>query len=163
MGGVAMHATPPCGGIYQSGHGKSTGREPSSRSLRKDTGDVPHLAARTDRGLAVEMNGGSGNFEPAPKILDLAANEVGHFHPAVADRLGERPARYRPDMLLELRYRSSVESPMAGIVHPRSNFVDEQSPVAALHKHLDCQHAHIVEGLRDGLGDPARLLGGVGG
>src|SRR5580700_673454 len=126
MSGEAMHATPPCGGIYQNGRGKSTGGNPSRpSSLRKDTGDVPHLAARTDRGLAVEVQGGSGDFKPAAKVLDLAADEVGHFHTAVADWLGERPASHRPDMLLELRYRSTVQGPMAGIVHPRRNFVDD--------------------------------------
>src|SRR5580700_11254812 len=112
-----MHATPPSGGPYQNGVEKSTNHGPplSRSSFRKDTSDVPHFAARARGGLAVKMDGGSGNFEPALEILYFAADEISHFHATVADRFGERPAGYRPDMLLELRHRGPIQRPMAGI------------------------------------------------
>src|SRR5271154_5663783 len=90
----------------------------SARSVGKKPGHMSHLAARPDLGLAVEVHGRSRNAKPAAIILDLAADQVGHLAPAMADRLAERPAGHRPDMLLELRHRGAVQRPMAGIVPP---------------------------------------------
>src|SRR5580704_9356112 len=160
MGGAAMHATPPCGGVYQTGLEKSTSGGPPGPSVRKHTGDVTHLAAGAYGGLAVEVDGGTGNLQPALEILNLAADEIDHLHTAAADRFGQRPARYRPDMLLELRHRSSVQRPMAGIVHPRRDLVDQELHSVALHKHLHRQYAHIVERLCDRARDPPSLLRG---
>src|SRR5579862_3894419 len=117
---------------------------------------MAHLAAGPHRGLAVKMHRGSWNREPAPVILDLAADEVRHLDAPAADRLAERPAGHRADVLLELRHRGAVERPMAGIVHPRRDLVDQNLAVAQ-HEHLDGEHADIVEFLRNGLGDATRL------
>src|SRR5580693_2053591 len=108
---------------------------------------MPHLAAGPHRTLAVKMHRRPGNREPAPVILDLAADEVRHLDPAAADRLAERPAGHRADVLLELRYRGAVQGPMARIMHPRRDLVD-QDFAAAQHEHLDREYADIVEFLR---------------
>src|SRR5580704_979548 len=94
-------------------------------SVRKDARHMAHLAAGPHRALAVKMHRRSGNIEPVPVILDLAADEVRHLDPTAADRLAERPAGHRADVLLELRHRGAVEGPMAGIMHPRRDLVDE--------------------------------------
>src|SRR5271154_526294 len=68
----------------------------------KHSGDVAHFAARAHHGLAVKVHRGAGNGEETPVILDFAADEVRHLDAAVANRLGQRPSGYRPDVLLEL-------------------------------------------------------------
>src|SRR5208282_1078238 len=60
----------------------------SSASVGRNPRYLPHLAAGAHRRLAVKMHGGAGNGEPGTIILDLAADEVDHFHAARADRLG---------------------------------------------------------------------------
>ena len=50
--------------------------------------------------------------------------------------------------------------PVAGIVHPRRDLVDEQRAAVAQHEHLHREHADVSEFLRNGRGDAARLDGG---
>ena len=116
---------------------------------------MAHFAARAHRRLAVKMcTAAPGIVSQRPVILDLAADQVGHLDPAVADGLGQRPAGDRADVLLELRHRRAVERPVSGIVHPRRDLVD-QKPAVAQHEHLDREHADIGEFLRDRFGDAA--------
>ena len=105
------------------------------------------------------MHSGAGNLEPGAVILDLAADEIDHFHTAMADRCSQWPTGHRPDVLLELRHRGAVERPVPGIVDTRRNLVDEEGAVTQ-HEHLHRQHADIGEFVRDRLSDPPRLLSG---
>src|SRR3984957_20333716 len=110
---------------------------------------MTHLAPGADGRLAVKMHGSAGNTEPFSITFDLMADQIDHFHAAMADGLCERPAGDRADVLLELRHRGSVERPMAGIMYPRRDLVDEDVAVAQ-HEHLHREHADIVEFLRNG-------------
>ena len=69
---------------------------------RRHFGDMAHLAAGPRRALAVEMHGGAGNRQPLLVAEDVVADQVGHGHLAMADRLAERPAGDGADVLLEL-------------------------------------------------------------
>src|ERR1700728_1425576 len=109
---------------------------------------MPHLAAGAHGGLAVKVQGGAGNVEPSPIILDLMADQIDHFDAAAADRLAERASGHRPDVLLELRHRSAIECPVAGIMDPRRDLVDEKGAVVE-YEHFHGQHADIAELLRD--------------
>jgi len=88
----------------------------------------------------------------ASVIVPSAARRSGQADAAAADGFGQRPAGHRPDVLLELRHRSAVDRPMAGIVNPRCDLVDDKAAVAE-HEHLDRKHADIVKLMRDGFGD----------
>src|SRR5260370_3025972 len=79
---------------------------------------MAHLAAGPHRGLAIKMHRRTGDREPAPVVLDLATDEVRHLDPPATDRLAERPAGHRADVLLELRHRIGIQRPMAGIRPP---------------------------------------------
>src|SRR5882672_367440 len=87
--------------------------------------DMAHLPARPGCALAIEVNGRARFGQPRLVAVDLVPDQIGHGDGAVTDRLAERPARNGPDMLLELRDRGPVERPMAGIVHPRRDLVDQ--------------------------------------
>ena len=58
--------------------------------------------------------------------VDLVADQVVHLDPAEAGGRAERPAADGADMLLELRGRSALDGPVAGIVNPRRDLVDHQ-------------------------------------
>src|SRR4051794_34452288 len=72
------------------GSGGVVGQEP---------GHVAHLAAGTRAVLAVEVYGGIGHAQPPGVVIDLVADQVDHFDPAVTDRPAERPAGHRADVL----------------------------------------------------------------
>src|SRR6185437_2057356 len=61
-------------------------------SIGQEARDVPHLAARAHRDLAVEVHGGARNGQPFSVIVDLVADQIDHFDPALADGLRQRPA-----------------------------------------------------------------------
>jgi hypothetical protein len=122
---------------------------------------MAHLAARPRRALAVEVNGGAGHRQPLLVVEDIVADQVGHGDLAVTNRLAERPAGNRPDVLLELRDRGAVQRPVPGIMHPRRNLVDQhvRSAVSGNDEQFDREHADIVQGVGDLLGDGARVGG----
>jgi len=60
-------------------------------------------------------------------------------------------------MLFELRRQCALDRPMAAVMHPRREFVD-QRPVDGGEK-LDGQHADMAERLGDAGGDGAGFLG----
>src|SRR5277367_2829805 len=124
----------------------STGYGPrlQRRRLGKDAGDVAHLAVRADFELAVEMEGEVWLGEDVAPFLGVLADQVVHFGPAAPGRGAERPAGDGADMLLELRGLGALDRPVAGIVHPRRDLVDDKPLVAvpvADDEHLDRQHA----------------------
>src|ERR1700744_6787185 len=127
--------------------------------LGVDLRDMPHLPAWARRPLAVEMYRCAWNGQPLRVGIDFVADQVGHGHPAVPDGLAERPARNGPDMLLELRNRGPVEGPMSRIMYPRRDLVDQdlRSVVSGDHEQFNRQHADVIEGGRDLLGNAARF------
>src|ERR1700704_4116176 len=136
----------------------------SSSGLAHDPCDMAHLAAVTYGSLAVEMHERAGHGEPLLVGFDLSADQIDHLDTAVTHWLAERPARDGPDVLLELRDGCAVDGPMAGIVHARRNLVDQKGLLRSFadDKHFNCEHAHIVKGACDCLGDVSRV-GGHGG
>src|SRR4051812_35273652 len=90
-------------------------------------GHMAHFAAWPRRPLAIEMNGGARDAEPLLVVADLLADQIGHGDRAVAHWFSKRPAGDRPDMLLELRDGGAVERPMARIVDPRRDLVDQDA------------------------------------
>src|SRR5581483_10453578 len=97
---------------------------PGSAGFRSDLRDMAHLAAGPRRSLAVDVNGCAGNRQPFGIARNLVPDQVGHGDLAMPDRLAERPAGNRADVLLELRDRGAVQRPVPGIMHPRRNLVD---------------------------------------
>src|SRR6185437_10749428 len=61
------------------------------------------------------------------------------------------------DVALELADGTSLDGPVAGVVHARGDLVDHQAlgrgSVGAEVEHLHRQHAHVGEGVGDGTGD----------
>src|SRR5262249_723106 len=125
-------------------------------SIIKKARHVPHLPAGAHGDLAVKVNGGARNGEPFSIVIDLMADQIGHFDPAFTYRFGERPAGHSPNVLLELRNGGAVERPMPGIVDPRCDLVHQQGAIPQ-HEHFHGQHADIVEMMRDCFGDAPRL------
>src|SRR5260370_8058855 len=78
---------------------------------------MAHLPVWPHRLLAVKMDARAGHVQPLTVGCDLVADEIDHLGAAVALRHRQRPARDGPDMLLELRHRTSVERPVARVVH----------------------------------------------
>src|ERR1700759_2600990 len=98
---------------------------------------MDHLAARPRYPLAEEVDGCPWTLEPLLIGIDLVPDQIGHGDLAMPQRLAERPAGDCPYMLLELRDRGAVQRPVAGIVHPRSDLVDQdfRPAVALQHEH----------------------------
>src|SRR5215831_14002840 len=69
-------------------------------SIGKKARHVPHLPAGAHGDLAVKVNGGARNGEPFSIVIDLMADQIGHFDPAFTYRFGERPAGHSPNVLL---------------------------------------------------------------
>src|SRR5205085_7784861 len=61
----------------------------------------------------------------------------------------------RADMLLELRGDRALDRPVAAVVNPRRNLVDERT--VDVREELDRQNADMVQGLRDPQRSVARL------
>jgi hypothetical protein len=92
-----------------------------------------------------------GSAAKAAPGVHFLAQQIDHHRIAVARRVAERPAGDGADMLLELADGAGIERPVAGIVHPRRDLVDDQ--LRALDEQFDRQHADIVEAGGDAPGD----------
>jgi hypothetical protein len=87
---------------------------------------MAHLASRPHSALAVEVQFGlrvGDRFAPA---LDAAPDQVLHDCVGVALGRPERQPADRPHELLELARHAGIDRPMAGIVRPRRQFMDQQ-------------------------------------
>src|SRR2546430_1867411 len=122
---------------------------------------MPHLAAGPRLGFSIKMERSHGLRCEACPIVGLIAQQICHDCIAVAIRIAERPAGNGADVLLELRYRTSIDGPVAGIVDAGSDLVDEDA--FAGHEHLDADDADIVELRGDRSGDVLSLSCGFGG
>ena len=89
-----------------------------------------HLAAGAGLGLAVEVQAFVGLGRQLAPVLDLFAQQVGHFDTGVGRRGAERSAGDGADMLFELVADTAVLGPVAGIMDARSDLVDQQDVVA---------------------------------
>src|SRR5215831_19412770 len=120
---------------------------------------MAHLPAGPRLSLAVDVNGGARNGQPLRVGVDFVSDQIGHGDLAMTNRLSERPAGDGTDMLLELRDRGAVKRPVAGIMHPWRDLVDQDPAGGTIrkHEHLDREHAHIIEGVGYPLRDVARL------
>src|SRR5262249_26768817 len=117
--------------------------------------DMPHFAPGTGLALAVNVHRCSGDREPSGGIVYFGTDQVHHFDaPAQPHRLRQRPARYSPYVLLELRDGRTVDGPVTGIVDARGDLINQHGTPAPFrnHEHFDRKHADIVECL----GDPGR-------
>ena len=126
-------------------------------------GDVAHLAAALDLGLAVQVELYQRVVERLAPFLDVIAEEIFHHSVGVMLDRAQRQTAHRPYELLKLARDAGVDRPMPRIVWARRDLVDEQ--VAGLrHEHLDREHPDEIELLgdmaRDGLG-PHRVSAGI--
>ena len=87
--------------------------------------------------------------------VHIRANQVFHHHIIVPRAIAQRQPRDRADMLLELIDCTAVLRPMAGIMHPRGDFIHDQ-PLAG-DKELDTHHADIIQRIEDLAGDQDRI------
>src|SRR5262249_46898165 len=122
---------------------------------------MTHLSVWPHRLLTVEMDASAGHVQPLAVSCDLLPDEIDHLGPAVALRHRQWPARDGSDMLLELRYRASVERPVARIVYARRDLVHQDGMPGAIanDEHFDRKPAHIAECFGNSAGDPQRLTG----
>src|SRR5271167_2779179 len=161
--GGSINARANCGQILSRGtdlsvfRGSTTGLAGFGCWL--DLGHMPHLAAGPGCTLAVEVDGGARNRQPSLIAVDVVPDQVGHGDMPIAEGLAQRPSGDGADVLFELRDRGAVQRPVPGIVHPRSNLVDQDlwSTVPLHHKHLDREHADIIERMSDPPRDGYRL------
>src|SRR5690606_25247444 len=94
--------------------------------LADDPVDMPHLAAGAGLGFAVEMRLAIP-VESAGHHADLIADEILHDHIGHAPGIAQRPAGNGADMLLELVGKAHGLGPVARIVDPRRDLVDQKS------------------------------------
>ena len=129
-----------------------------------------HLAAGAGLGLAVEVQAFVGLGRELAPVLDLVAQQIGHFDAGVGRRGAKRPAGDGADMLFELVADAAVLGPVAGVVDARGDLVDQKHVVSEVEQ-FDAQNADVIQPIHDRLGDGAgadlRLLvhggGGQGG
>src|SRR5215207_269767 len=109
------------------------------RLARPNLRHMPHLAAGAGRALAVKMEVSVRVVEDRAPAPGVVADEVRHPDAAPAGGRSERPAADGAHVLLELRRDRALDGPMAGVMHPRRNLVDDDplGAVLAHHKHLD--------------------------
>src|SRR5215471_14143152 len=108
---------------------------------------MAHLPIWPHRLLAVKMDASAGHVQPLAVGHDLIPDEVDHLGTSVAERRCQRPPRDRPDMLLELGYRTPVERPVAGVVYARGDLVHDHGMSGAIgdDEHLNRKHADIAK------------------
>src|SRR5271165_4130586 len=126
------------------------------RRVREDAGDMAHLAVGADFELAVEMEAEVRLGQDIAPFLGVLADQIVHLGPAAPGRGAERPPRDGADVLLELRGLRALDRPVAGIMHPGRDLVDDEPlmtvPVAD-DEHLDRQHADVFERFEHLAGD----------
>src|SRR5260370_2286489 len=117
---------------------------------------MAHAQVWPHRLRAVKMDASAGHVQPLAVGCDLGADEIDHLGAAVALRHRQRPARDGPDMLLELRHRTSVERPVALVVHAWRDLVHHYGMSGAIANdvHLNRKHAHIAECFGNPAGAP---------
>ena len=123
---------------------------------------MAHLATGPAFLFPIEMEGRlrlAGKVSPG---FNLGAQDIGHFHIEVTLRLGQGPAGNGADVKLELGEEAGILSPVAGVVNPGGDLVDEQVLTALLldEEKLNGHHPHKPKRVRQG---GAKLAGGSGG
>src|SRR3954462_1422644 len=120
---------------------------PRSVERGPNPGDMAHLAAGPRLRFAVQVQVRAGVAEEARPIVRLVADQVAHLDLSEPAARAERPAAHGSNMLLELGGRGSLDRPMARVVHPRRDLVDDEALGSGLadEKHLDRDHADIAE------------------
>src|SRR3954471_9146318 len=92
---------------------------------------MAHLAAGAGFAFAVEMEVDATFGDEFGPALDVAADEVLH-HRVAAGEAGDarRQAADGADVLLELRGDRALDGPVAAVVHPRRDLVDDRAALA---------------------------------
>ncbi len=138
--------------MYQTGPGNVHHRPaaafnpwPGCRLSGSHHGDMPHFAAGAGLGPAVDMDGGARNRQPVLVGRRFRPRSGWSWsHAAEPPGRGERPAGDGPDMLLELRHRTAVQCPVAGIADTRRHLVDQDlglGPLAPGTTNISTAHA----------------------
>src|SRR5262249_45179007 len=94
--------------------------------------DVSHLSAWTNGAFPVQMQVGGGKVQKGATFrvgfdrLGIRSNEIHHGRRAQQSSFLQWDPTHGTDLLLELRRTTRVKCVMAGIMGPRSDFVDEE-------------------------------------
>ena len=87
---------------------------------------MAHFAARFGIGFAVKMQGRVAFARQGGHAQNIIADQVFHHHIGMARPVAQGPAGDGADMLFKLIDRAAILRPMAGIMHARGDFVDDQ-------------------------------------
>ena len=99
---------------------------PLDQAIPTFTGDMAHLAAGASFALAVDVDVHIGLGDEIGPAVDVVADEVVHDR-AATNELGRagRKVADGADMLFELRGDRALDRPMAAVVDPRRDLVDD--------------------------------------
>ena len=95
--------------------------------------------------------------------MRIVTNQISHHRIRMPLPITKLPASNCANVLFELVYNAGVLGPVAGIMHPRRDLIDQQG-LAAIgpgDKKLHPENADIVERHHDMLGNPAGIGGGL--
>ena len=88
----------------------------------------PILRPGRGLGLAVEVDARRRGIVGGGR--GLVAEQVQHLRVGMPAAVAERPAADRADVLLELVDQAGVLGPVAGVVHPGGDLVDQEAGAA---------------------------------
>jgi len=123
---------------------------------------MAHFAARAAGGFAVNVHNGISLPGQIWPIVHFLAEQIVHFSVAVAPGIAKRPAGDGADVLFELRYGAGSFGPVAGVVHARGEFIDQElfAGIGFDDKQLDGDNTDVVQSFErksgNFLGSPAR-------
>jgi len=136
-------------GIFCQLHGRFFPVDPGLKQLfpGADPGDMAHLATGPRFRFAVEMQNGIGFGRDFGDSADIVANQV--FHNAIGMPLGiaQREAGNGANMLFKLGDCAGGFRPVARIVHPGGDLIDEQAMALTIanSKKLDSKNTDIIQ------------------
>src|SRR5260221_1358390 len=116
---------------------------------------MAHLAARTRLGLAVEVQLRRRVADIIAPPVDIAADQVLHHRFGMVLGRAERQPADGAHQLFELAGVTGIDRPVAGIMRPRSELVDEEL-APGRHEHLDGEETDDLELIGDVAGDRLR-------
>ena len=88
---------------------------------------MPHFTTRFDFGFTIEVQRGVALGSKIGDSVHIVAYQVLHCDIRVALPITKGPARHCTNVLFKLVNCATVLGPVAGIMHPWRNLVDDQS------------------------------------